>query len=104
MGSKHKKNKAKKTQSKQTASSEAQVASGANGTEEAEENEPGRANQAALWCLGLRIEPIQQRNTGSAREGCGAGDWVAAALHTYGAMILALLLVRKRTSCVPFAG
>ena len=82
MGSKHKKNKAKKTQSKQTASSEAQVASGASGTEEAEENEPGRANQAALWCLGLRIEPIQQRNTGSAREGCGARDWVAAALHT----------------------
>ena len=103
MGSKHKKNKAKKTQSKQTASSEAQVASGASGTEEAEENEPGRANQAASRYLGLRIEPFQ-RNSGSAREGCGAGDWVAAALHTYGAMILALLLVRKRTSCVPFAG
>ena len=103
MGSKHKKNKAKKTQSKQTASSEAQVASDASGTEDAEENEPGRANQAAQRCLGLRIEPFQ-RNTGSAREGCGAGDWVAAALHTYGAMILALLLVRKRTSCVPFAG
>ena len=73
MGSKHKKNKAKKTQSKQTASSEAQVASGASGTEEAEENEPGRANQAAYRCLGLRIEPFQQGTQGAPGRAVGPG-------------------------------